>query len=94
MSKFLTDTLAKMSQTNFAYSFVSEHSSIFILSRNLHFVVALTSLTPPSCLAFMQVFFTRININALKIEKPEMDDFEEKKMDPLAKISQNSCIFL
>ena len=42
MSKFLTDTLAKMSQNIFEYSFVSEHSNNFFILRKkkLHFLAA------------------------------------------------------
>ena len=40
--EFLTDTLAKMSQYIFAYSFVSEHPKLFfrLRKKNLHFLEA------------------------------------------------------
>ena len=50
MSKFLTDTLAKISQNIYAYSFVSEHSKYFLLylEKNLDFLAAgMGSIPPP-----------------------------------------------
>ena len=59
MSKFLTDTLAKMAQHIFAYFFVSEHSASFsLLQQKTPILVKARAPSPPVYGLGYRFFFT------------------------------------
>ena len=86
---FLTNTLAKLSKTIFAYSFVSEHSMhfFFILRKNLHFLEkggGAGSSTPPPLFdasEWMQFFVWACSLfaDSTKLKKLQIRNMLEKK---------------